>query len=115
LRRDDVPWLLRDDEDADAEAGHDVNGFRRHRGRVRATAEGLEGSGPEGRSRLLHELAVVGAVAVLEAAEDHLRALHEAAPRLLHRDAKPGELDPTEATPETQGGPPAAHVVGPAP
>src|SRR5207249_11695518 len=105
LRRDGVPGLLRDDEDADPELGHDPHRLGRHGGRVGAPAERPEGLRADRLSRLLDEGAVVLAMALLEAAEQHLGALDEALARLLHRHAEALELDPAEAPPEAQDEP----------
>src|SRR5881409_1418840 len=87
-----VPRLLRDDQDPDAQARHDRQRVRRDGRRVGAAAERLERRGPDGRAWLLHERAVVLAVAVLESLQQHLRGFDEALARFLHRHAEAVEL-----------------------
>src|SRR5439155_27321268 len=76
-----------------------------------AALEGPAGPRADRLPRLLHERAVVLAVPLLEAAQDHLRALDEAPPRLLHRHAEALELDPPEAAPDAEDETASAHRV----
>src|SRR5205823_8974311 len=111
LVADDVPGLLWDDQDADAELGHDLHRLRGHGGRIGASLERPARPRSNRLLWLLHERAVVFAVALLEATEDHLRALDEPAARLLHRHAEALELDPSETAADAEDEPAPAHRV----
>src|SRR5205814_1573922 len=107
LGGDDVPRFLRDDQDADAQLRHDAARLGGHRGSICAALEGSERSGPDWLPRLADELARILRIARLERPEQHLRALHEAGARLLHRDAEALELHAPEPPPDAEDEPPA--------
>ena len=106
-----VPRLLRDDQDADAELGHDPARLRRDGRGVAAAAERLERPRPELTLGLREERALVLHEAGLESIEHHLGGLDEAAPRLVHRDAEAVELDEAEPATDAEDDPAAAQVV----
>src|SRR5438876_3637685 len=106
-----VPRLLRDDQDPDAQARHDRQRVRRDGRRVGAAAERLERRGPDGRAWLLHERAVVLAVAVLESLQQHLRGFDEAQARFLHRHAEAVELHLAGTAAEAEDQPAVGDVV----
>src|SRR2546428_633510 len=106
-----VPRLLRDDQDPDAQARHDRQRVRRDGRRVGAAAERLERRGPDGRARLLHERAVVLAVAVLESLQQHLRGFDEALAGFVHRHAEAVELHLAGAAAEAEDQPAVGDVV----
>jgi hypothetical protein len=111
LGRDDIPRLLRDDEDADPELRHDLRGFRRHGGGVGAAPERLERPRAELAAPLLHERAVELHPAALEPFEDHLRRLDEDRAALLLVDAEAFELDPAEPAADAEDQPPVREVI----
>src|SRR5258705_13039565 len=66
LLRHLLPGFLRDDQDADAEAGHDLRRLRRDGGSVRATTERLERARAKVAALLLDVLPIELAVTLLE-------------------------------------------------
>src|SRR5256885_13120451 len=76
-----------------------------------AAAERLERRGPDGRAWLLHERAVVLAVAVLESLQQHLRGFDEALARFLHRHAEAVELHLAGTAAEAEDQPAVGDVV----
>src|SRR5439155_1709041 len=96
------PGLLRDDEDAHPEPRHDRHRLRRDGRGVGPAAEGLERRRADRRAWLADELAVVLAVARLQAAQQHLRGFHEALAGLVHREPEAVELDAAGATTQAQ-------------
>jgi hypothetical protein len=77
LRDDRVPRFLRDDEQPDAEPGHDLRRFRRHGGGIAAPFERLRGAWSHVFARLLIVFAIEFAIALLEAGQHHLRRFDE--------------------------------------
>ena len=96
------PGLLGNDQDAHAQLGHDARRLRRDRRRIGAAAEGLERRRPDVGARLPDELAVVLAIAALEALQQHPRRLDEARARLVHGQPEAVELDLARAAAEAQ-------------
>jgi hypothetical protein len=111
LLGDDLPRLLRDDEDADAEARHDVDRLRRHGRRVRAVAEALERPRADRATDLLHVLAVELRDAGLERGQQQLRGLDEDLAALVHVDAEAFELDAAEPATQAEHDAAVRHVV----
>ena len=106
-----LPGLLGDDEDADAEPGHDLRRLRRDGGRIGAPAEGLEGPGADVRRRLAEMLAVALHGARLQRAHHRLGIFDEALAALAHFEAEAVELHPPEAAPHAEDHPPVRQVV----
>ena len=105
------PRLLRNDEDAHAELGHDLHRLGGDGGGIGAAAKALEGRGPDVRARLADELAVELAVTLLQSLQQHLGVLDEALAALAHGHAEPVELDLARPAPEAQDHPAARDVV----
>src|SRR5205823_2136229 len=97
-----LPRLLRDDQQPDAELGHDRGGLRRDRRRIGTAAEALERPRPDVAPDLLDQLPVVFAGPALQALQDHLRRLDEELAALLLILAEALELHPSQAAAEAQ-------------
>src|SRR5438093_918127 len=111
LPRHHVPRLLRDDQEADAEPGHDDGRLGRDRGGVGPAAKRLERPRSELAPLLLHEAAVELAIAAFEALEDHLRRLAEDRAAVLLVHAEPFELHAPEPATEAEDQAPVRHVI----
>ncbi len=105
------PLVLHDDEHAEAQLGHDLGGLWAHRRGVEAPLGMRDRPGPDRGRRDLVELAVPGEDVVGQGLDDDLRRLHEAGPRLLHRDAESRVLDARRAAAEPEEAPPPREHV----
>src|SRR5437773_2489770 len=111
LPRHHVPRLLRDDQEADAEPGHDDRRLGRDRGGLGPAAKRLERPRSELAPLLLHEAAVELAIAALEPLEDHLRRLAEDRAAVLLVHAEPFELHAPEPATEAEDQAPVRYVI----
>jgi hypothetical protein len=91
--------LLRDDQQPDAELGHDARAFRAHGSSVGAAAEALERRRTDGGRWLSVVLALVRHDAALEALQQCLAVLDEHLAAVAHVEPEAVELDLTRAAP----------------
>ena len=96
------PLVLHDDEQAEAELGHDLGRLRAHRRGVEAPLGVRDRARPDRRPRDLEELAVPLEDVLGQRLDDDLGGLHEARPRFLHRDAEAGVLHGGRAAAEAE-------------
>ena len=107
---DDVPRLLRNDQQADAQLRHDRHGFGRHGRGIRAAPEGIGGVRADVAPRLAGVLAAFD-VALFEPLQDQFGVFHETVAALVLVDAEPVVLYLGEAAAEPEDHAPARHVV----
>ena len=96
------PLVLHDDEQAEAEPGHDLGRLRAHRGGVEAALRVRGGPRPDRGRGDLEELAVPVEDLLGQRLDDDLRGLDEAGTRLLHRHAEAGVLHAGRAAAEAE-------------
>ena len=102
LLLDLAPRLLRDDQQPDAELGHDARALGTHRRGIGAAAEGFVRGGADGGGRLLVMLAVIFHHAGLEAAQQRLAVFDEQLAAVAHVEPEAVELDLAGAAAQTQ-------------
>src|SRR5262249_57340695 len=87
------PFVLHDDEYAEAELRHDLGRFRTDRGSEEALLGMRDRAGPDRGARDLIEFALPLEFRLAQCLADQLCSLGKAWPRLAHRDAEPLVLD----------------------
>ena len=96
----DLPWLLRNDQHAHPQVGHDLDRFWRYGGGVGTALEGLERAGANVAPRLLQGGATLH-VTVLQAIHDQLGVFDEGVAGNVHVETEAVVFDlaqpPTEA------------------
>jgi hypothetical protein len=111
LLLDLAPWLLRDDQQADAQPRHDARALGRYGGGIGAAAEALERGGADLDRRLAVVLALMFHDPGLEALEQGLAVFDEQLAAVAHVEAKAVELDLTGAAAEAQDHASARKVI----
>ena len=106
-----APFVLHDEQHAEAELGDDLGRFRADRAGIEAPLGIGDRPRPDRHARDLEELALVLEHFVAQRLDHDLRRLGEARPRLAHRDAEAFVLGRGGAAPEAEQAAPAAHDV----
>ena len=105
------PFVLHDDQDAEAELGHDLGRFRADRRGVEALLGMRDRARPDRGARDLVELALPLEFGLAQRLADQLRGFGEARPRLAHRDAEALVFDARRAPAKAEQAAPAAQDV----
>ena len=107
---DDIPRFLRNDQQADAEPGHDRHGLRRDCRSIGATLKRVGRVGADIAAGLLDRRAAFD-IAFLQSVHDEFGVFNKAFAALVLVDPKSVILDPGQTPTEAQDHPPARHMV----